>query len=246
MTMAAAPEKILTIASEFGALRFAYPDSGNMGEHVRATLKGEVYPWPAVPETYAFDAIVDIGANVGAAALWFAARKPRRLICFEPAAGNVALLRRNLAAVPGAEICPYGLWDRDETRPLFHGNNQVMQHSLVRSVETGAEAETATLRRASAAFAELKIDAVSLLKIDTEGAEVAILRDLAAFLPRIDMIYIEYHSEADRRAIDALLPGFVLVRAEARHAHRGVNLYQAQRIVEAMPLHAALALGRPT
>jgi FkbM family methyltransferase len=239
-------EKVLTIASEFGELRFAYPDSGNMDAHVRAILKGETYPWPATPEGYVYDTIVDVGANIGAASLWFAARKPRRLICFEPSKGNFALLRRNLAAVPGTEFLHYGLLDRDAEMPLYHGASQPMQHSLVRSIETGQDSEAARLRRASVAFAELKIERISLLKLDTEGSEVPILRDIAPMFPRVDMFYVEYHSESDRRDIDGLMSaGYVLIHATARHAHRGVNLYMADRLANAVPLHAAMALSRP-
>jgi len=251
MTMAmpsAAPGllKTLSIASELGALRFTFPDTGNMDAHVRAILTGQTYPWPILPAGYAFDTIVDVGGNVGASALWFAARKPRRLVCFEPARDNLALLRQNLAAVPGVEVHPYGLLDRDGELPLYHGKQQAMQHSLVRSIETGSDSETVKLRRASRVLAELRIESISLLKLDTEGAEIPILSDIAGMLPRIDMIFVEYHSEADRREIDAMMAsGFVLSFARGEIPHRGVNLYLANRIANAVPIHAAMALDRP-
>lgn len=242
-----ADEKTLTISSDLGTVPFFYPDAGNMGAHVRAILTGATYPWPATPVGYAFDTIVDIGANVGASALWFGARKPRRLVCFEPAEANVALLRRNLAALSGVEINSFGLFGYDREVRLFHGRNQNMQHSVVPSIETGDESETIALRRASSVFAELEISAISLLKLDTEGCEVPILRDMAGMLPRIDMIFVEYHSERDRKEIDSMLtPLFVLSFADSRHPHRGVNLYVANRIVEAVPIYTAMALDRPT
>ena len=97
-------ERTLSISSDFGPLRFSYPDSGNMDEHVRATISGATYPWPGMPPGYAYDTIVDIGANIGASALWFMSCKPKRLVCFEPSRESLALLRRNVGALPGVEI----------------------------------------------------------------------------------------------------------------------------------------------
>ena len=243
----AARERTLSVTSEFGALDFAYPDSGNMGEHVRAILTGKTYPLPARPPGYRFDTVVDIGANVGASALWFLAQRPRRLVCFEPARDNFAYLRRNVGSLPGVEMRPWALFDRDGESKLYHGRSQNMQHSLVRSIETGEATETIALRRASAAFAELGIDSASLLKVDTEGSEVPILTDLAAILPRVDMLYVEYHSERDRRDIERMLGAeFMLAFAEAAHPHRGVNLYLASRLGDAVPAYAAMALSRPS
>jgi hypothetical protein len=57
------------------------------------------------------------------------------------------------------------------------------------------------------------------LKIDTEGEEVDILERLGSF--DYDVILLEYHSDANRRKIDALLADFFLVSGEVRHLHRG-------------------------
>jgi FkbM family methyltransferase len=239
-------ERTLSISSDFGPLRFSYPDSGNMDEHVRATISGATYPWPGMPPGYAYDTIVDIGANIGASALWFMSCKPKRLVCFEPSRESLALLRRNVGALPGVEIHPCGLFDRDREVRLYHGRRQSMQHSVVPSIETREEFETIALRRASVILAELKIAAISLLKIDTEGCEVPILRDLADSLPHIDAIYVEYHSEQDRRDIDAIVaPLFILSHADSKHPHRGVILYVAKRIVAAVPIYGAMELKRP-
>jgi len=251
LTMATPPakpvtERTLSIASEFGPLRFTFRDSGNMDEHVRATISGATYPWPGMPTGYVYDTIVDVGANIGASALWFMSCKPKRLVCFEPSQESLTLLRRNLSALPGVEIHPWGLFDRDREVRLYHGRRQSMQHSVVPSIETRDEFETIALRRAATVFAELKLGAISLLKIDTEGCEVPILCDIVEMLPRIDAIYVEYHSERDRKEIDAILsPLFILSRADSKHPHRGVILYVAQRVVDAVPIYGAMELKRP-
>ncbi|MET0380942.1 MAG: hypothetical protein ABWZ94_03470 [Methyloceanibacter sp.] len=67
-----------------------------------------------------------------------------------------------------------------------------------------------------------------IVKIDTEGSEVDILERLGSF--DHDVILLEYHSEANRRKIDALLGDFFLVGGEVRHLHRGTLKYMHRRL----------------
>ncbi len=62
-----------------------------------------------------------------------------------------------------------------------------------------------------------------IMKIDTEGAEIDILERLTSF--DFDVILLEYHSEANRRKVDALLEDFFLVGGEVRLLHRGTLKY---------------------
>jgi FkbM family methyltransferase len=228
-------------------IAFAFPDSGNMMDHLREIMSGRTYPIATLPPGYRIDVIVDAGANVGASALWFLNAAPEaRIVCFEPTALNHRCLAANLASFPGAEAHHWGLFSRDRTAELFLGNNQCMQNSLVASVEVGATSETIALRRASSEFDRLGLTHVSILKIDTEGCEVPILEDLGERLAMVDQIYVEYHSEEDRRAIDALLADrFSLAFCCAQLVHRGVALYVANDLVDRVPGIAAMRLPRP-
>jgi hypothetical protein len=94
---------------------------------------------------------------------------------------------------------------------------------------TSQQRERIKLRRISTWLDEQKLDRISVLKIDTEGAEMAILEDLRPRLANIDAIYVEYHSEDDRRAIDAMLgERFVLYHGVADHPHRGTFCYASK------------------
>jgi hypothetical protein len=52
---------------------------------------------------------------------------------------------------------------------------------------------------------EQAIEAVDVLKIDTEGCEMPILKEMGEVLSSIKIIHLEFHSEDDRREIDRLL-----------------------------------------
>ena len=63
----------------------------------------------------------------------------------------------------------------------------------------------------------------TILKIDTEGCEVDILKNLN--VDNYDLILLEYHSEEDRREIDKLLKNFMLLGCKTEILNRGLLKY---------------------
>lgn len=241
------PISILTLNYDGNSYEFRFPAIASMGRMAREILSGETYPLYR-PNDAAMTTLVDIGANIGAASVFFLVRQPQaRLFAFEPTSSSVALLRDNLRPFAHAQVIHAGLFSRDTTMDLYRGCLDCTQNSVSANLETAELCEHITLRRASTEFERLGIGAIDLLKIDTEGCEMPILEDLIAWLPKIDQIYVEYHSEDDRLAIDALLTEhFMLCRSRCDGPHRGVNLYIARRVIEADPRTAPLKLSRPT
>ena len=61
----------------------------------------------------------------------------------------------------------------------------------------------------------------------------------------VDQIYLEYHSEQDRREIDTLLvETHVLAGASAKAVHRGTNHYLNKALLEAYPDLNVLKIAR--
>jgi FkbM family methyltransferase len=230
----APPIKTVRFQSNGRRFGFEYPDSGNMAAHLQKIFAGTEYPLLPL-RGYAPRLIVDVGANIGATAVFFALNYPSaKLLCYEPARENAVFLERNVAPFPQVETRTCGLAAEAAAARLYHGNSQSMQHSLYRSSETTAHYETIELRAAGIELAEIPDG--SILKLDTEGAEVPILRALAGRMSALDMIYLEYHSEEDRRAIEAMLAAdFVLASSHASWPHRGSNQYVARRLTARFP-----------
>ena len=137
------------------------------------------------------------------------------------------------------------------TAPLFPGQYASVTSSLFPGGEAlQIPAETVQLRRISTLLDELRIGRIALLKADTEGAELPILNDLLPRMNQIDAIYLEYHSEDDRLAIDQLLaPHFILFRSRASIAHRGICGYLARRVISSRTHWDQIAIkdrGRPS
>ena len=186
--------------------------------------------------------------NVGAAAIWFHHRYPKsRIVSYEPCPHLFDLLRENTSVIDNLEARSVGLFDRDTTAQLHLGQHHDAQSSLVAHAETAGQSETITLRQASEELGSLDVARISILKLDTEGCEVPILTSLTDWLDRIDAIYLEYHSEADRREVDRLLSDhFYLIRAHIQRGNLGTLIYLAKSIAGDDRLYVCPAISRPT
>ncbi len=81
---------------------------------------------------------------------------------------------------------------------------------------------------------------IDILKLDTEGCELPILTRTRSFLEKTRIVYIEFHSEGDRRDIDDLLFGsHILWRAAISSPHRGFLTYVLRSALpESLPADA--------
>jgi len=212
----------------------SFPDTGNAAWHIKNILSGKDYP--VLNSKFVPTRIVDIGANVGATSLFFTGRYPTaEIYCYEPSPTNLEFLQKNTSAQKNIQVFEYGLSDRDARTKLYLGRAQCLQHSIHPSLEVTENHEDIELRRASSELANV-LQGRCILKIDTEGCEVPILRDLKDYFAVIDIIYLEYHSEQDRRSIDELLcPQFKLWHSEASVVHRGNQAYVSSRLLKEFP-----------
>jgi FkbM family methyltransferase len=186
--------------------------------------------YPLQPSFGEVQTILDVGANVGAASLYFALNYPHaRVLAFEPEPQSYALLARNTQGLPRVEAYNFGLADEDRRALLYLGRQDSVTNSVCSSPEnTGASVEV-ELREARTVLAEQGVEAVDILKLDTEGCEVPILRSLVGLLPRLGVVFVEYHDEEDRREIDRMLGGtHVLFQGRVLAPHRGEFCYLAR------------------
>lgn len=194
---------------------------------VRDVLAGKAYP--LIPFLKDVGCIVDVGANAGAASLYFACNYPEaEIVAFEPYPEAFALLGQNLATFPKIRIFPYGLLDRDCRIPLNLNKVDSVGNTISAHVANSEHRVEVALKRADSFLAALDVKQIDILKVDTEGCELPILRSLAGWLPRIRVIYVEHHNEADRIAIDAMLRGtHILFASKQNRPHLGEACYVA-------------------
>jgi FkbM family methyltransferase len=114
-------------------------------------LSGETYP--RLPGISDIRTIVDVGANCGAASVYFARAFPEATIhAIEPGAAAFALLSRNAAPYPNIRLHKLGLASADRTVPLYAGAVDAATASILRRPGHNTEvAEQIDTRRASMA-----------------------------------------------------------------------------------------------
>lgn len=227
------PQKQINI--EFNGTRHSIscPRAHNIEYVANEIFVRNQYPvWPFLQARA--DVILDVGANVGCSCLWFHELYPQATIyAFEPEPATFAFLESNTANLPRVKRFPFGCHDRPGTFPLYLGETSSATNSLASGAPfNSTKYVEITLRRLSNFLDDAALGHISILKIDTEGAEFAILSDLKSRLAQIDLIYVEYHFERDRRQIDELLSDqFSLATARANQPHRGTCGYLAKDVI---------------
>ncbi|MEM7517025.1 MAG: FkbM family methyltransferase, partial [Planctomycetota bacterium] len=203
---------------------FHYPGDQHLTPFVKAVLSGEDYPL-VFPGLFQAKTIVDIGAHAGAASIYLKANYPdAEIFAFEPCKESFDLYCRNLQGLSPIIPCHAALGTEEGKAQLFHGEHSSMQQSLKANEENSDNFEWVAVLAADEVFDALQRDSFSIVKMDTEGFELEILHTIFEYLPKTDVIYLEYHSEQDRLAIDQFLSdNFVLYAARATEAHRGTN-----------------------
>jgi len=215
----------LSIRGPQGEIPFCVFDTKDGRSHAKNILEGRTYPLLSFLQNVR--TVVDVGANVGAASLYFALRYPQTAVfAFEPFPEAYRLLAENLAPFPKVRTFGFGFLDRDVHMPMYLSGVDPVTNSVSVSGLNTSESQEISLRDAYSVLKELEITAIDILKIDTEGCEVPILRSLKGLLPYTRAIYLEYHDETDRCRIDAMLcDTHRLCAAHILHPHRGELCY---------------------
>ncbi len=142
--------------------------------------------------------IVDAGANIGLASIYFANKFPSaKIFAIEPEPSNFELLKRNTAPYPNITPIQTALWHRNEEITLIDqgignwGFMTVTRNSAKDQMcETSCAVEVMTLDKIMKDYDLEKID---ILKIDIEGAEKEVFSDTSSWIEKVDSIIIELH-----------------------------------------------------
>ena len=205
----------------------------SMFYHIERIKRGEY----DVPEySHPRPVILDIGANVGGFALWAANRWPNsEIFCYEPVPGNFELLKINVSNFkkPGARsrihVNNFAIGNPTRTK-MFVGRNNCGEASFF---DLGEQQKTAV---AVTTQPPTIMPRAHILKLDAEGSEIEILTGLD--LINYDVVLLEYHSEYNRRLIDAILRDYTLIGGYVRGLNRGTLKYVNPRLVRTAKLAA--------
>lgn len=166
-----------------------------------------IYDFPFGRHLSRIRTIVDLGANIGLAAMFLAAKHPEaRVLCVEPVAENVEILELNnslnrldievlQAAVddtPGeVELFPNEWWSSStivaDVANAREGNAGRMEQPLALDRQRVRAATIPQL------MDEHGMDRIDVMKMDIEGAEAGIMAGDLDWLDRVGVLIIEIH-----------------------------------------------------
>jgi FkbM family methyltransferase len=160
--------------------------------------------------------IVDCGAHIGCASLFFALRYPRsRIVAIEPDKQNFDLLSTNVHRFKNVVPVNAAVWDRaTSVRIANPGSNPTGLY-----VKESTEADDRCLHgQTISEIMEIGgMDHIDILKLDVEGAELRLFSspDCHQWLSKVSVLIVELH--------DRLYPGC------ARALYRSLDRYEYQQ-----------------
>ncbi len=133
--------------------------------------------------------IIDCGANIGLSIIYMKRQYPNaRIIAFEPDETNYLLLSKNITSFNYKDVIlkKEAVWVEDTI--LQFSSNASMSSKINNCCLDDNSIAVKAIR-----LKNLITEKVDFLKIDIEGAEYAILRDIAERLYFVKNLFIEYH-----------------------------------------------------
>lgn len=168
--------------------------------------------------------ILDIGANIGLATRYFSAVFPEvKLFCVEPDPDNFAMLNRNTLELQKAgrvKTIQAAVWmvdgPVDVGLPPEGGGFDAVQ---VKDVVQGSGGRMVPGFTFASLIQQSGFPHIDLLKLDVEGAEAHLFEETASWLPKVNVLAIEFHHDTRKTSrFDQVMQehGFII---EDQHPH---------------------------
>ncbi|MBF0158735.1 MAG: FkbM family methyltransferase [Magnetococcales bacterium] len=188
-------------------------------------FSGEPYPVLPFVKKEHVRTIVDIGAHIGEAAFFFHFIYPgANIFSFEPDPESFGLLMRNVGQLGKVRSFHMGCFDCDKEVAFFKSMEFGSVGNSIHIKPNMTPSCMVQLRDTATVLKELAVpQSVDIMKIDTEGCEVAVLNSLVKGGYRSRLVYIEHHSERDCHDIHKILfPTHVLWQSSSIGCDHGV------------------------
>lgn len=142
--------------------------------------------------------IVDAGANIGLASIYFANKYPdAKILSIEPEKNNVELLKKNVEFYPNIIPVHAALWNKNEQIKVIDPGlgNWGFMTAKKKAVDDNGEQSYQTVKSVSidSLMTEYNLDQIDILKIDIEGAEKEVFSDTSSWITKVNAIIIELH-----------------------------------------------------
>jgi FkbM family methyltransferase len=135
--------------------------------------------------------IIDCGANIGLSIIYLKKQNPSaRIIAFEPDEKNFTLLKKNVQS--------FGLADVEIKKEAVWIDNTVLNFSNEGSMSSKVDLTSQGTKVKAIRLKDLLHEKVGFLKLDIEGAEYLVLKDIEDELGNVENMFLEYHGKFEQ------------------------------------------------
>jgi len=145
--------------------------------------------------------IIDGGANIGLASIYFKQLYPNaEILAFEPDKGIYEILKNNVQHLKNISLINIGLWNEEKELTFF---SEGADGGLIEESKKNKGRYEVIKVESLRPFLNRTVD---FLKLDIEGAEFTVLKDIRDCLHNVQHIFVEYHSFVeDEQSLPELL-----------------------------------------
>lgn len=139
--------------------------------------------------------ILDVGANIGASAIYFAMQCPKATVyAFEPEADNFAMLQRNVRDWPRIVPLRQAIWSRNTSREVCSRKTGAWGYTMVEVADQGyglgQMVECVTIPEF---MRQRGLEKIDILKMDIEGGEKEIFEHPEGWIDQVELLVVELH-----------------------------------------------------
>jgi len=137
--------------------------------------------------------IVDCGANIGLATVFFKNKFPdAKIIAIEPESSNFKILQKNTEKYDDVHCLQSGIWSKSTILKISDAKRGNWGFTVEETNETGPH--TIPAISIDGIMEKFKLDHIDILKMDIEGSEKEVFTQNAdKWLPHVKVMVIEFH-----------------------------------------------------
>lgn len=170
--------------------KYLFPDAASFVFMYKEIFKEEIYRFDSEKE---IPFIIDCGANIGMSIIYCKKQFPKaKIIAFEPEKRIFQYLKKNidLHNLSNVDLINKAVWRENTTLNFINEGADANRITSLYNDANGNE----TYNVEAVKLSEYIIEEVDFLKLDIEGAEVEVLKEIEPKLYLAKHLFIEYHS----------------------------------------------------
>jgi FkbM family methyltransferase len=183
---------------------------------MREIFIDEIYKQKLIDHPY----IIDCGANIGLSVIYMKMLYPdAEIIAFEPDDKNFELLKKNIDSFGFKKTTALkeAVWIEDT---VLHFAGEGSMSSKIEHTASGNSVQVKAIRLRD--FLNRDVD---FLKIDIEGAEVAVINDIADHLHFVKNLFLEYHGSFEQNKELCQLLSLIVEKGFSYYIKEAISAY---------------------